>query len=186
MPAPSCPRMAGNNPSGSAPDSVNSSVWQMPVALISTRTSPAFGPSRSTSRISSGLAFSTATAARVFMLVVPVWMEPYSSVAAALGTSIVGCTSRRLANDCRPRFAPILHERGLDRHLVIKCPRRGVGLLRHPVGTAAAAGVRMRINRFDQCPADALAALAGIDEQILQITIPPPRPSRAVIEHVGK
>ena len=28
-------------PSGSAPDSVNSSVWQMPVALISTSTSPA-------------------------------------------------------------------------------------------------------------------------------------------------
>ena len=27
-------------PSGSAPDRVNSSVWQMPVALISTRTSP--------------------------------------------------------------------------------------------------------------------------------------------------
>src|SRR5258706_10436654 len=68
-PAPSCPRMAGNSPSGSAPDSVNSSVWQMPVALISTNTSPAFGPSRSTSTTSSGLAFSKATAARVFMTV---------------------------------------------------------------------------------------------------------------------
>ena len=44
-PAPSWPRIAGNNPSGSAPESVNSSVWQMPVALISTRTSNAFGPS---------------------------------------------------------------------------------------------------------------------------------------------
>jgi hypothetical protein len=32
--------MAGKMPSGSAPLSVNSSVWQMPVALISTRTSP--------------------------------------------------------------------------------------------------------------------------------------------------
>jgi hypothetical protein len=30
-------------PSGSAPERVNSSVWQMPVALISTSTSPAFG-----------------------------------------------------------------------------------------------------------------------------------------------
>ena len=67
MPAPSWPRMAGNSPSGSAPESVNSSVWQMPVALISTSTSPAFGPSRSTSMISSGLPFASATAARVFM-----------------------------------------------------------------------------------------------------------------------
>src|ERR1051325_566468 len=41
-PAPSWPRIAGNSPSGSAPDSVNSSVWQMPVALISTMSSKAF------------------------------------------------------------------------------------------------------------------------------------------------
>src|SRR5215467_13218292 len=66
-PAPSWPRIDGNNPSGSAPDSVNSSVWQMPVALTSTSTSPALGPSRSTSMTSSGFPFSTATAARVFM-----------------------------------------------------------------------------------------------------------------------
>ena len=66
-PAPSWPRIAGKMPSGSAPDSVNSSVWQMPVALISTSTSPALGPSRSTSMISSGFPAATATAARVFM-----------------------------------------------------------------------------------------------------------------------
>ena len=36
------------------PSRVNSSVWQTPVALISTSTSPARGPSRSTSSISSG------------------------------------------------------------------------------------------------------------------------------------
>src|SRR3954467_6819862 len=41
----------------------------MPVALISTRTSPAFGPSRSTSTISSGFLASNATAARVFILI---------------------------------------------------------------------------------------------------------------------
>src|SRR5688572_23064080 len=63
--------MAGNTPSGSAPDSVNSSVWQMPVALISTSTSPAFGPSRSTSWISSGFPAATATAARTFMVQLP-------------------------------------------------------------------------------------------------------------------
>src|ERR1700677_2041032 len=40
----------------------------MPVALISTRTSPAFGPSRSSSMISSGFFASNATAARVFIL----------------------------------------------------------------------------------------------------------------------
>src|SRR5829696_7258023 len=39
----------------------------MPVAMISTRTSPCFGPSRSTSTISSGCLAAKATAARVFM-----------------------------------------------------------------------------------------------------------------------
>src|SRR5437764_2868266 len=39
----------------------------MPVAIISTSTSPALGPSRSTSTISSGLLASNATAARVFI-----------------------------------------------------------------------------------------------------------------------
>src|SRR3954468_24665805 len=40
----------------------------MPVALISMRTSPAFGPSRSSSTISSGFFAWKATAARVFIL----------------------------------------------------------------------------------------------------------------------
>src|SRR5882672_4703478 len=40
----------------------------IPVAFISTRTSPAFGPSRSTSMISRGFLASNATAARVFIL----------------------------------------------------------------------------------------------------------------------
>src|ERR1700722_6730493 len=66
-PAPSCPRIAGNSPSGSAPESVNSSVWQMPVALISTITSPAFGPSSRTVVISSGFPAAVATAARTSM-----------------------------------------------------------------------------------------------------------------------
>src|SRR5918996_819832 len=39
----------------------------MPVAMISTSTSPALGPSRSSSTISSGCLASKATAARVFM-----------------------------------------------------------------------------------------------------------------------
>lgn len=58
--------MSHDAPSGSSPDRVNSSVWHKPVALISTKTSPAFGPARSTSTISSGLPAPNATAARVF------------------------------------------------------------------------------------------------------------------------
>src|SRR3982750_662422 len=54
-------------PSLSKPSSGNASVWQMPVAMISTRTSPALGPSRSTSTISSGCLGANATAARVFI-----------------------------------------------------------------------------------------------------------------------
>src|ERR1051326_1040843 len=41
----------------------------MPVAFTSIITSPALGPARSTSAIVSGLLFSNATAARVFMVV---------------------------------------------------------------------------------------------------------------------
>src|SRR5580704_3709294 len=72
MPAPSCPRIAGNSPSGSAPDSVNASVWQTPVALISTSASPARGPSRSTvvtSSVSPALfAIAALTFTRCFVL----------------------------------------------------------------------------------------------------------------------
>src|SRR5688572_26786419 len=67
MPAPSWPRIEGNRPSGSAPESVNSSVWQIPVALISTSASPARGPSSSTVSIASGAPALCATAALTFM-----------------------------------------------------------------------------------------------------------------------
>src|ERR1700722_4258726 len=63
MPAPSWPRMEGNSPSGSAPESVYLSVWQIPVALTSISTSPAFGPSSCTVSIARGLPASNATAA---------------------------------------------------------------------------------------------------------------------------
>src|SRR3954470_1652300 len=68
MPAPSWPRMAGNSPSGSAPDRVKASVWQMPVALISTRHSPARGPSSVTVSMVSGAPALRATAARTSMI----------------------------------------------------------------------------------------------------------------------
>src|SRR5580700_10900775 len=70
-PAPSWPRIAGNRPSGSLPERVNSSVWQMPVALISTITSPARGPSSWTWVTASGLPGSKATAARTSMVSAP-------------------------------------------------------------------------------------------------------------------
>src|SRR5512139_1179855 len=65
-PAPSWPKITGKSPSGSPPERVNSSVWQTPDALISTSTSPNFGPSRSTSSISRFLPASKQTAALVF------------------------------------------------------------------------------------------------------------------------
>src|SRR5262245_10274967 len=67
MPAPSWPRIAGNRPSGSAPERVNSSVWQMPVAFISISTSPALGPSRSTVSMLRGFPAWCATAAFTFI-----------------------------------------------------------------------------------------------------------------------
>ena len=64
---PSWPSTPGNMPSGSSPERVKASVWQTPVATFRSRTSPAFGPSRSSISISSGLPASQATAARVFI-----------------------------------------------------------------------------------------------------------------------
>src|SRR5690606_14844524 len=66
-PAPSWPRTAGKTPSGSSPESVKASVWQTPVCVIFTRTSPLRGGSTSISTISSGFPASNATAARDFM-----------------------------------------------------------------------------------------------------------------------
>src|SRR5690606_8922815 len=64
MPAPSWPRIAGKSPSGSAPERVYSSVWQMPVAFTSTSTSKARGPSSWTVSTDSGWPASHAIAAR--------------------------------------------------------------------------------------------------------------------------
>src|SRR6187402_862165 len=64
----------------------------MPVAMISTSTSPAFGPSRSSSTISSGRFASNATAARVFIAVSPVLRA-----AAYEGRRV--CSSGRLLAD---------------------------------------------------------------------------------------
>src|SRR6185295_8632159 len=77
-PAPSWPKITGNSPSGSPPERVNSSVWQTPDALISTSTSPNFGPSRSTVSISSFSPALKQTAALVFTLATPQSLWPGS------------------------------------------------------------------------------------------------------------
>src|SRR5580704_13768739 len=59
--------MEGNSPSESAPDKVYLSVWQIPVALTSISTSPAFGPSSCTVSMLRGLPASNATAALTSM-----------------------------------------------------------------------------------------------------------------------
>src|ERR1700734_2843707 len=59
--------MDGNRPSGSAPESVYLSVWEIPVGLTSIKTSPAFGPSSCTVSMVSGLPASNATAALTSM-----------------------------------------------------------------------------------------------------------------------
>src|SRR2546430_7280254 len=87
-PAPSWPRIAGNKPSGSDPERVNSSVWQMPVALISTSTSPAFGPCNCTVSMLRGAPALWATAAR-------------TSMAHSSGISTGIGTVRQLWNACR-------------------------------------------------------------------------------------
>src|ERR1700730_7734477 len=94
-PAPSWPRIAGNNPSGSAPDRVNSSVWQIPVALISTSTSPSRGPSSWTVVTSSGLPAATATAARTSMVIPHIF-----DLRLPVRSAFSGERARRI-HDCR-------------------------------------------------------------------------------------
>ena len=67
IPPPSCPRIEGNLPSGSLPESVYASVWQRAHATIFTRTSPARGGSTSISSTESGWPGAYATAALHFI-----------------------------------------------------------------------------------------------------------------------
>ena len=66
MPAPSCPSTTGNRPSGSSPERVKASVWQTPVWVMRTSTSPLRGGATSISTIFSGSPAAKATAARDF------------------------------------------------------------------------------------------------------------------------
>src|ERR687894_1479889 len=75
--APSCPNTEGKSPSGSAPESVNSSVWQTPVAAISTSTSPSLGPSNSTVSIFNGSPAPKATAAFTFTAPPPFYLARF-------------------------------------------------------------------------------------------------------------
>src|SRR5690606_4338270 len=75
MPAPSWPSTTGNRPSGSSPDKVKASVWQTPVWVIFTSTSPALGGATSISTICRGWPGPKATAARDFMAWTPGWCD---------------------------------------------------------------------------------------------------------------
>src|SRR3954469_9621301 len=68
----------------------------MPVAMISTSTSPAFGPSRSTSTISSGCLGAKATAARVFIIVSPLLCGRLCLQEAAYPSAHAGVVVRRV------------------------------------------------------------------------------------------
>src|SRR4029079_8180189 len=54
-------------------------------------------------------------------------------------------------------------------HLVVQRATRGIGYVREPVDAAASGGMRGRVYRFDELPADAPAAVARGGKQILQV-----------------
>src|ERR1700761_1191729 len=90
----------------------------MPVALISTRNSPALGPSRSTSTISSGFLASKATAARVFIsslqnhAVVRLLLEPaLTSVAVLIYRQIQDVMFAKSERRAGSPLAQLLHLR---------------------------------------------------------------------------
>src|SRR5690242_3343304 len=109
IPAPSWPRIEGKTPSGSAPERVNSSVWQMPVALISTSTSPAFGPSRRTVSIASGAPALWATAARTSILFSP---------RVVVMTTDAGGTLNSMSRGIATSWRKLLAEPGENGHIV--------------------------------------------------------------------
>src|SRR4030095_14546095 len=111
-PAPSWPKITGNRPSGSPPERVNSSVWQTPDALISTSTSPNFGPSRSTSSISRFLPASKQTAAFVFTLV-PLEIRG-RSLEHGRGRSPCCAGHRAKLEFVRPQLGTVLNRKNLD------------------------------------------------------------------------
>src|SRR5579871_1664096 len=87
----------------------------MPVALISTRTSPAFGPSRSSSTISSGFLASNATAARVFMVLIlfcsaSVLVAHTGILGLGVGGSFVFVLARTHASHCIVGASPQVDE----------------------------------------------------------------------------
>src|SRR5206468_2352475 len=108
----------------------------MPVAMISTSTSPAFGPSRSTSTISSGCLGAKATAARVFIIVSPLLCGRLCLQEAPYPSGHAGVVVRRIeGRDCRlgighhviPHLDQRLGESGGELRMELKGNRRPVG-----------------------------------------------------------
>src|SRR6516165_2189240 len=107
----------------------------MPVAFTSTSTSPAFGPSNSTSVITSGFAFSNATAARVFMagsssslLSAPVEAEDASKMLrvesfAAGDDAVAGLAFRQRGRGVRDGLLPRNVRRPISKKLLVSTER---------------------------------------------------------------
>src|SRR5579859_7036566 len=138
-PAPSCPRMLGNKPSGSEPESVYLSVWQSPVALISTSTSPALGPASCTVSTTRGLPASTAIAARTS---IGVLLENDAAGQKLLRPS--WCESQ---GKSRPRFAISPDSNAAENYdsgggALPLCPRESSRCTRAPHDTPARAEFR--------------------------------------------
>src|SRR3954462_2056017 len=109
----------------------------MPVAMISTSTSPCFGPSRSTSTISSGCLGAKATAARVFMVSSPLESgaalcleePPYPTGNARIVVGRIEGGDRRLwvGHDVVALLDQRLGERGREFRMELEADRRPVG-----------------------------------------------------------
>src|SRR6266508_6866965 len=115
MPAPSCPATMGSR--AVEPARMCSSEWHSPAAISRTRTSPAFGGSRSTSvssHLSPGL---RSTAARVF-IVLMFWPSSLERATLAGRELDAGRPNRGTANGLRERATR----------------RTGTGRWDHPVG----------------------------------------------------
>src|SRR6185437_16589283 len=119
MPAPSWPRMAGKSPSGSAPDSVYLSVWHIPVAFSSTRTSPARGPASCTVSMVSGAPALWAMAARTSMG--PSWEKRSGAISHSSASRTISVIDRF---SLQREVAHVLQDPGDDRRMPGACRLR--------------------------------------------------------------
>src|SRR3954462_15852170 len=129
----------------------------MPVAMISTNTSPAFGPSRSTSTISSGCLGAKATAARGFIVQPPpdvprlcLQEPPYPTADALIVVRRVERSDGRLGlvHPAVAHLAQRLRESGGEFRMELERDFRPVGPRECRVGREARRGDDLSIRRL--------------------------------------